>query len=554
MFAASCRERAREPARKRARGGALTALSALAGAALLAACTVGPDYQRPQAEVPPDWHTDSFWRVAAPSHAPIAPDWWTSFADPTLTSLEAEALAQNQTLVAASAHYEQARATLANLSAQRVPEVDLGASGSRFRISHDRPLTNYATPTLSTVQNNIQLGPTISYDTDLFGRIRREVEGAKASAEQSADDLANARLVLTTDLASDYFSLRELDAEIDVLNQSVKLQQKALDYVSSEHDLGAVSGLDVLQQKSQLDATRVQAQLLLNQRAQYEHAIAALVGVPAPQFAIEPKVVDIKAPAIPLGVPSDVLQRRPDVASAERAMAAANAQIGVAKAAFFPSLTLTPGIGWESTEFANLLTAPTLMWTLGATVGQVLFDGGRRAANVKYASAGYKATEANYRQTVLSAFQQVQDGITGLSVLDGAAKQSSEAVEDAQRLLSLANDRYSGGLVAYLNVIDAQQSLLTSERQDVQIHGQQLTVSVALVKALGGGWDAGGTGAAGGTDGAGSSGANGNGNGGSHDGRSGGAQAANATNAANVTNVANLPASAQPQRTPAPAR
>ncbi|MFP3567514.1 efflux transporter outer membrane subunit [Paraburkholderia sp. SIMBA_030] len=467
----------------------LTAAASAASVALVAACTVGPDYQRPQAEVPPAWQTDSYWRVAVPSHAPISPDWWSGFGDATLAALETQALAQNQTLAAASAHYAQAKATLANTSAQRIPEVDLAASASRFRISKDRPRTNYAIPTQSTVQNNLQLGATINYDTDLFGRIRREVEGATASAEQSADDLANARLVLSTDLATDYFSLRELDAEIGVLNRSVKLQQQALDYVTAQHDLGAVSGLDVLQQKSQLDSTRVQAQLLLNQRAQFEHAIAALVGVPAPQFAIEPKVLDAQAPSIPLGVPSDVLQRRPDIASAERAMAAANAQIGVAKAAFFPSLTLTPGIGWESTQFASLLSAPSLMWTLGAAVGQVVFDGGRRAANVEFASEGYKATEANYRQTVLNAFQQVQDGITGLSVLDGAAKESHEAVTDAQHLLSLANDRYSGGLVAYLDVITAQQSLLTSERQDVQIHGQQMTLSVALVKALGGGWD-----------------------------------------------------------------
>ncbi|RDK00958.1 efflux transporter outer membrane subunit [Paraburkholderia lacunae] len=465
-------------------------LTAAASAALLAACTVGPDYRRPQAEVPPAWHTDSYWRVAAPSHAPLAPDWWNGFGDATLATLENQALAQNQTLAAASAHYAQAKATLANISAQRIPEVDLAASASRFRISKSRPLTNYATPTQSTVQNNFQLGASINYDTDLFGRIRRQVEGATASAEQSADDLANARLVLSTDLATSYFSLRELDAEIDVLNQSVQLQQKALDYVTSQHELGAVSGLNVLQQKAQLDATRVQAQLLLNQRAQFEHAIAALVGVPAPQFAIEPKVLDAQVPPIPLGLPSDVLQRRPDVASAERAMAAANAQIGVAKAAFFPSLTLTPGIGWESTQFASLLSAPTLLWTLGAAAGQVLFDGGRRAANLDFASEGYKATEANYRQTVLNAFQQVQDGITGLSVLDGAAKQSQEAVADAQHLLSLANDRYLGGLVAYLDVITAQQQLLTSERQDVQIRGQQMTLSVALVKALGGGWEA----------------------------------------------------------------
>jgi multidrug efflux system outer membrane protein len=464
-------------------------MAAAIGAALLTACTVGPDYQQPHADAPPAWHTDSYWRVAEPSHAPLAPDWWMSFGDTTLNTLETQALDQNQTLAAAVAHYEQAKATLANTSAQQIPEVDLFGTAERLKVSKNRPLTNYATPNQSTVQNGLAIGPAINYDTDLFGRIRREVEGAKASTEQSRDDLANARLVLTTDLATAYFSMRELDAEIDVLNQSVILQQKALDYVSSEHELGSVSGLEVLQQKSELDATRVQAQLLLVQRAQFEHAIAALIGVPAPQFSIEPTVIAMQVPAIPLGVPSDVLQRRPDVASAERAMAAANAQIGVAKAAFFPSLTLTPSIGWQSTSFADLLSAPSLMWTLGATVGQVVFDGGRRAANVKFASEGYQAAEAIYRQTVLNAFQQVQDGVTGLSVLDGASKQSHEAVADAQRLLSLANDRYSGGLVAYLDVITAQQSLLTSERQDVQIHGQQMTLSVSLVKALGGGWD-----------------------------------------------------------------
>ena len=467
----------------------LRMLAAAVGAALLAACTVGPDYHQPQADAPPEWRTDSYWHVAEPSHAPLALSWWMSFNDTALNTLEGQALDQNQTLAAAVAHYEQAKATLANTSAQQIPEVDLGGTGERFKISKNRPVTTYSTPNQSTVQNGLTVGPQINYDTDLFGRIRREVEGAKASAEQSADDLANARLVLTTDLASDYYSLRELDAEIDVLNRSVILQQKALDYVNSEHELGSVSGLDVLQQKSELDATRVQAQLLLVQRAQFEHAIAALVGVPAPQFSIEPKVIETKVPEIPLGVPSDVLQRRPDVASAERAMAAANAQIGVAKAAFFPTLTLTPSIGWQSTNFADLFSAPSLMWTLGAAVSQVVFDGGRRSANVKFASEGYQQAEANYRQTVLTAFQQVQDGVTGLSVLDGASRESHQAVVDAQSLLSLANDRYSGGLVAYLDVITAQQSLLTSERQDVQIHGQQMTMSVSLVKALGGGWD-----------------------------------------------------------------
>ncbi|SAK57671.1 RND efflux system outer membrane lipoprotein [Caballeronia hypogeia] len=457
---------------------------------MLAACTVGPDYRRPLAETPPAWKTDSYWRLGEPSHAPLALDWWQHFDDPTLNTLETQALAQNQTLTAASAHYAQAQATLAQTSALGLPEVDLGANASRSRISKNRPANTYSTPNSSTVQNDLKLAPTVNYDVDLFGRIRREVESAHASADQSRDDLANARLVLTTDLASDYFSMRELDAEIDVLNRSVDLQKKALDYVQAQHDLGAVSGLDVLQQQALLDQTRVQAQLLVNQREQFEHAIAALVGTPAPQFSIAPDLAERPLPPIPLGMPSDVLQRRPDVASAERAMAAANAQIGVAKAAFFPSLTLNGTIGWESTAFSSLISAPSLLWTFGTMASQVIFDGGRRAAGVDFANQGYVAAVANYRQTVLGAFQQVQDGIVGLSVLDGAAKQSHAAVVDAQRLLSLANDRYSGGLVAYLDVITAQQQLLTSERQDVQIRGQQRTVSVALVKALGGGWDA----------------------------------------------------------------
>ncbi|SAK92441.1 RND efflux system outer membrane lipoprotein [Caballeronia fortuita] len=457
---------------------------------LLAACTVGPDYRRPVADTPPTWKTDSYWRVGEPSHAPLALEWWQGFGDGALNGLETQALAQNQTLAAAAAHYAQARATLAQTSSLALPEIDLGANASRFRISKNRPVTNYASPSNSTVQNDVKLAPTVDYDVDLFGRIRREVEAAHATADESRDDLANARLVLTTDLASDYFSMRELDAEIDVLNRSVDLQKKALDYVQAQHDLGAVSGLDVLQQQALLDQTRVQSQLLLNQRAQFEHAIAALVGTPAPQFSIAPELTDHPLPSIPLGLPSDVLQRRPDVASAERAMAAANAQIGVAKAAFFPSLTLNGTIGWESTAFSSLISAPSLLWTIGTMASQVVFDGGRRAAAVDFANEGYVAAVANYRQTVLGAFQQVQDGIVGLSVLDGAAKQSHAAVVDAQRLLSLANDRYSGGLVAYLDVITAQQQLLTSERQDVQIHGQQHTVSVALVKALGGGWQA----------------------------------------------------------------
>ena len=456
----------------------------------LAACTVGPDYVRPSVDAPQAWRTapDPGWRVADPGHAPLQPDWWRTFGIARLDDLEQQALDGNQTLRAASAHYEQAQATLASVASTQAPQVDLNGGLARERVSADRPQTNYATPNTSTVQNDVTTGIGASYDIDLFGRIRREVEAQTASTEQASDDLANARLVVTTDLATAYFALRELDAEIDVLDRSTVLQQKALAFVTAQHDSGAVSGLDVLQQQSELDATRTQRQLLVNQRAQFDTEIAALIGVPAPQFTIAPAVELPPIPVLPTGMPSDLLQRRPDVASAERAMAAANASIGVARAAYFPDLTLSPQLGWESTRFASLFGAPALAWSIGASAGEVLFDGGKRAAGVAFARAGYVAAEANYRQTVLDAFQQVQRAVTGLAVLDDAHARAHEGVVDAQHLLSLANDRYAGGLTAFINVLDAEQQLLTAQRTEVQIAGDQAALVVQLAKALGGGW------------------------------------------------------------------
>ncbi|WP_459625208.1 efflux transporter outer membrane subunit [Burkholderia sp. 3C] len=459
----------------------------------LAACTVGPDYHRPAVDTPDTWQTpadDTYWQRARPSHAALTPDWWTVFDDSLLNQLETQALAANQTLAAAAAHYAQARATLASTSAAQLPAIGLNTGASRSRISADRPLTNYAQTNHSTVQNDTQFGAAASYELDLFGRIRRTVEAAQAGAEQSADDLANARLVLTADLATAYLSLRETDAEIDVLSRSVALQQKALDFVSAQHELGAVSGLDLLQQRAQLDATKTQAQLLRNTRQQYEHAIATLTGTPAPSFSIAPRVQPLNAPALPPGLPSEVLQRRPDVASAERAMAAANAQIGVARAAYFPRLTLSPDIGWEATRFASLFSVPSLVWSVGASVSQPIFSGGRLKAGVDYAQAGYAAAQANYRQTVLTAFQEVQNAVTGLSTLDEASRRARAGVDDSRQLVSLARDRYAGGLTAYIDVISAQQQLLTSERQEVQIRGQRAALVVYLAKALGGGWSA----------------------------------------------------------------
>jgi len=473
------------------RGRRALALATLA--ATLGACTVGPDYRAPSVQAPAAWRVDpadAYWHVAAPAHAPLDPRWWNVFNDAGLDGLEQAALAHNQTLRVAAAHYQQARATLASVSSAQAPQVAVDASAARERVSANRPQLSYAMPNMSTVQNDLAIGPTVSYEFDLFGRIRRTVESAQASGQQAGDDLANARLVLSADVATDYYALRELDDEIDVVNRSIDLQQKALDFVNTQHDLGAVSGLNVLQQKAQLDATRTQVHLLVNQRAQYEHAIALLIGTPAPEFTLAPKVGPLPVPVLPPGVPSDVLQRRPDVASAEREMAAANAQIGVARAAYFPDVTLAPSIGWESTRFANLFTVPSLVWSLGAAAGEVLFDGGKRAAGVAYAQAGYEAAQANYRQTVLTAFQEVQNAVTGLSVLASASADAQSAVDDARKSYDLANERYQGGLVAFIDVLNAQQQLLASKRQQVQIHGQQVATVVFLAKALGGGWSA----------------------------------------------------------------
>lgn len=480
-------------AKARLSGRACKCLAVL-GATCLAACTVGPDYRAPQTKSPAAWRVDpadSYWHAAQPSHAPLDPQWWRAFDNTELNELEQQALAENQTLRVAAAHYAQSRATLASASSQQAPQVTLDAGAARARVSANRPQMSYATANTSTVQNDLNIGPSISYELDLFGRIRRTVESATASTQQAGDDLANARLVLTAELATDYFALRELDDEIDVVNRSVALQQKALDFVDAQHDLGAVSGLEVLQQKAQLASARTQVQLLTNQRQQDEHAIAVLVGKPAPEFSLVQKVTPLPVPALPAALPSELLQRRPDVASAERAMAAANAQIGVARSAYFPDLTLTPSIGWESTRFATLFSVPGLMWSLGSSASEVLFDGGKRAAGVDYAKAGYESSRATYRQTVLTAFQEVQNAVTGLSVLDRASGEGQAAVDDARQSFELANARYQGGLVAFIDVLNAEQQLLASEREEVQIHGQQVATVVYLAKALGGGWSAG---------------------------------------------------------------
>lgn len=464
-------------------------------AACLTACAVGPDYHKPAAQVPEQWQPIAPWQPAVPEDAQLKDKWWELFLDPVLNPLMEQALTANQNLRVAAARLDQAHDQLTIARADLYPAVSLSALADRSRDSANRPLAAYGTPNQSVVQNDFILGPSVSYEVDLFGRVRRQVEGARASAQQAEADFQNERLLLTAALATDYFSLRELDAETDVVRHSLDLQRDALNFVQSRHDLGFATGLDLAQQQALYEASGAQLELLQNQRAQLEHAIASLVGTPAPGFKVEPAAQATVLPSPPVGLPADLLQRRPDVASAERAMAAANARIGVAKAAYFPNIELFPGIGspgygWESNALASLLEAPSRLWSVGLSATQTLFDAGKTRANVRFAGADYTAAVATYRQTVLTAMEEVENGITGLVYLDRASVQAVASVRSAQRAYDIASDRYRGGVDTYLDVITAQQTLLANQRQSVQIQGQQFATAVYLVKALGGGWQA----------------------------------------------------------------
>ena len=470
---------------RRTRGRAALALVAAA----LAGCAAGPDYVRPAVDTPPAWQLEEPWREATPSDAEPKGPWWQRFGDARLDALQSQALAQSPSLAIASARLVQARAVVASTEAGQWPSASIAARAARQRVSANRPLSNYGVPNFATVQDDFTPALAVSYEVDLAGRVRRTIEGARASAEQAAADLENTRLLLGTDLATAYFNVRAIDIEVDVVARSLELQGRSLEFVRTRHDLGAASGLDVAQQQALLDTTKTQLDLLRRQRGPFEHAVATLTGTPAPSFSLAPDLRELVPPSVPLGVPSDVLERRPDVASAERAMAAANAQIGVAKAAYYPSITITALGGGESRIFGGLFDAPSLVWSLGATLVQPVFQGGRLDANVEFARANYDATVATYRRVVLTAMQEVEDGITGLASLERADAQARIAVETARRVLELANARYEGGATTYLDVIVAQQALLSAERQAAQLAGQRLLTSVFLIKALGGGWE-----------------------------------------------------------------
>jgi multidrug efflux system outer membrane protein len=467
---------------------------ALLFAVLLAAgtvgCTVGPGYKRPSAQVPDAWKGEGPWQTAAPKDAIPKGTWWQIFHDAELDRLEQELLQGNQSLAAARDRLVEARSQARIASSAYFPELSADPSGQRQRLSGNRPLSGSPIAPSPVTQNIFTVPFSVSYELDLFGRVRRNLEAANASLQGSAADLENVRLVLTAELAADYFNLRELDREAGVVRQSVEIQQKGLDLVNHRHEGGVASGLEVAQQAALLDATATQLQLVLQQRAQFEHAIAVLEGKPASVFSLAEAPFNATPPAIPTGVPSEILERRPDVATSERQMAFENAQVGLAKAAFYPHITLGGSGGWESRDIATLVNAPSAFWSLGGDLLQPIFNGGRNRATLAASRAAYDESVANYRESVLVAFQQVEDGLSGLALLDDAAKTQQAAVSDSRRALEIANSRYVGGVTTYLDVITAQSTLLTNERLATQLLGQQMVTSVYLVKALGGGWDA----------------------------------------------------------------
>jgi multidrug efflux system outer membrane protein len=463
-------------------------LVALAALSLLGACSLWPGYKKPAVDLPVSWKVEAPWRESTPKDTAPKGAWWQRFGDPQLDALIGKSLSDSPNLAAANARLAQSRALVASASSSLFPSVSLSTRIANERISANRPLTNYRSPNFSTIQDNfvVQLG--VTYEADLFGRGARTLEGVRASAEQTAADYENTRLLLATDLATAYFNLRQTDIEIDVLNRSIELQRRSLGFVSNRRELGAASGLDVAQAQALIDNTLTQVDILKRQRSQFENAIATLTGTPAPLFSLAADVKRAPPPEIPIGVPSDILERRPDVASAERAMAAANAQIGIARAAFYPSFIIGPSIGYQSTSLATLFDAPSAIWSLGVSLLQPLFTAGRLQANVDFAKAGYDFTVANYRRVVLTAMQEVEDGILGGAALDRAYTQAQVAIDSSSRVLDLATTRYEGGVATYLDVITAQQSLLNAERQASQLHGQRLLIAVFLVKALGGDW------------------------------------------------------------------
>jgi NodT family efflux transporter outer membrane factor (OMF) lipoprotein len=454
----------------------------------LGGCTVGPNYVRPKAEVPADYKESNDWKVAQPSAEAIKGKWWEVYKDPLLNTLEEKIDVSNQSLKAAQAQFLQARAAVRISRSFLFPTVTADPAIARERFSQNRPLGVVGN---TQTFNDFQVpGIDASYEFDVWGRVRRTVEQSRSQAQASAADLASVGLSLHAELAMDYFQLRGLDTQKQLLDSTVVAYQKALDLTQTRFKGGLASDVDVAQAQTQLETARAQSIDVEVQRAAFEHAIAVLTGQPPSTFTLAPSPMDAPPPPIPPGLPSDLLERRPDVSAAERRMQAANAQIGIARAAYFPLITLTGQGGFESIAAGTLFQGPSGLWAVGGTALETLFDAGRRRGTSDQAKAAYDQSIDNYRQTVLSAFQEVEDNMAALRILQGEAQTEEVAVGAAKHSVELSITRYRGGVTSYLEVTTAQSAALTDEVTAVTILTRRMTASVLLIKAIGGGWDA----------------------------------------------------------------
>jgi NodT family efflux transporter outer membrane factor (OMF) lipoprotein len=455
-------------------------------ALLLGGCTVGPKYVRPATEVPPAYKEVATFRVAQPSDASSKGKWWEIYGDPQLDSLEDQVTVSNQSLKAAQAQFLEARAAVRIARAAYYPTVSATPTVSRTGQSVNKPLFGATSP---VDYNDFQLPVDVSYEPDVWGRVRRSVEAARSEAQASAADLATVDLSLHAELAMDYFELGGLDSQKQLLDSTVQSYEKALELTQSRYHGGIASAVDVAQAQTQLETTRAQDQDVDVQRTAFEHAIAILIGKPPAEFQQLPAPLTAPPPSIPVGVPSELLERRPDIAAAERRVEEANAQIGVARSAYFPQFPLTGEGGFDSSRLGILLQGPSGFWALAGSAAELIFDGGARRGIAEQARAAYQLSVDNYRQTTLTAFQEVEDNLSALRVLESEAKTQDAAVAAAEHSLDLSNTRYKGGVANYLEVTTAQSAALSDERAAVDILTRRMAASVLLVKALGGGWN-----------------------------------------------------------------
>ena len=465
----------------------LAAGTALGAALIAVGCTVGPDYVRPAVQTPAAFKETEGWKIAQPRDNLPREHWWEVFGDPVLNGLVSQVDINNQNIKVAEANLRQTRALTAQARSAFFPTVTGNASATRGAASGSGRTvgSNSGTGVVANVYN-VQLDAT--WELDLWGRVRRNVESSEASEQASTADLESAKLSAQAQVATDYLLLRVQDAVIELLQDTANAYDKSLTLTKNQYAVGVAGRSDVVLAETQLKSTQAQAIDAKVLRAQLEHAIAVLIGKPPSEFSIAPARVDKVFPYIPVGIPSELLERRPDIAGAERRAAAANAQIGVAEAAFYPTVTLSATGGFASSSIANLFSLPSRYWSVGAALAQTLFDAGLRQAQTDQAIAAYDASVAAYRQTVLAAFQDVEDNLAALHYLEEEAAVQDAAVQAARESLTITLNQYRAGTANYLAVVVVQAGTLNNERTAVTILGQRYAASVALIKALGGGW------------------------------------------------------------------